>query len=529
MSKGSRGAALSSIGEGLMGISGKLLDIDEARRKEKLLAEKAKRKSEEEAPERALRQRILSSQASVAGITEEQTKREEEAKLKIIEIEKMLQDPVVAEKFKGIIKQGLDIANKQNAAAAPAMGSDIPGTAPVTTQPIPKLMGSNPADLGTIGTPPKPGMNVPSLLDIPGQQPAQQTTQQQTQQPSQAEMVPPEKSYEEKWLEATRGIGLDMTGGDVGVRRKQYEDDLKTEKGSSLGKSSVAAAFEFTQQHPELVEKTKSVIRSLRNQGIYSNDLLNNLETMADSDVRQTNSTISGVLGFTEKTKRTIDETLPGKVRTAAETTAASTRAGIETQASLADVSAGTAGTIAEAKKTGTTKGLERVSEAEVNGITGLQEAVATLDGAIDTFNKDYVGVFKGRFKNMEEAIGSIGADPAVFRSNATRFQNALIKANAGAAVSDQEMKRMVSETFDFKLKPDTYMAKMKNNLAYVKLKNDLRIKTLGSTGRDISNFKIYNVDTEDYNKKQKTLDADSGPADLDYDPATGTFARRKK
>lgn len=221
MSIGSRGAALSTLGSGLLDFGSQIMDVSEARRKERA-----------EAPTKELQQQFLSSQVAVARVAEEQAKREEEARLKIMKLEEELKnDPAFRDLFQKQIKAGVDIVEKQKAAQAPpvtpptmASGSDIPQTAP---KQIPKLMGSNPADLGVLGSPAKPGMTTPSFLDIPAQQPA--------------------LSYEEKWLKAARGSGVDITGGDIGARRKQYEDAvLKREREYYRNRISLESLGKFS-------------------------------------------------------------------------------------------------------------------------------------------------------------------------------------------------------------------------------------------------------------------------------------------
>jgi hypothetical protein len=175
--------------------------------------------------------------------------------------------------------------------------------------------------------------------------------------------------------------------------------------------------------------------------------------------------------GVTEQV-RGQKEQIPGKIEELEATLPAKTR---------------TAYATAQAAKSGQTAGLDRLSETHVVGLTGLQEAASTLDEAINQFNDKYVGVFSGRYGNIKEAIGTVPEGEAVFRSFAQRFQNALIKANAGAAVSEQEMQRMVKETFDYNLNPKTYLAKVKANLAFVKYRNDLLISNLEGANYDVS------------------------------------------
>ena len=286
-----------------------------------------------------------------------------------------------------------------------------------------------------------------------------------------------------------------------------------------------ATAYLMEKATAEDVKKANDIVDAMEAGGA-SEEVVMKYRAMAEKNplgfinklAQQTISTEEGLRG--KKAAVPIAEEQAGR------TSAASTAAGIKTKSKLADVAAETDFKIKKAGKSGTTAGMERLSDKEVDGLTGLQEAVGTLEAALDTFDTDYVGVFKGRAGNLKEAIGAIGEDEAVFRSYAQRFQNALIKANSGAAVTENEMQRMVKETFDFKLSPQTYLAKMRSNLDFIKYKNDLKIKNLGATNRDTSGQTTFGVDIDLYSGKK---DAGKKPGSEPTQPDTEEEEKKKQ
>lgn len=344
-------------------------------------------------------------------------------------------------------------------------------------KPVPSLdafQGKNLGKLGDGSAPPQPNNDVYGMTKpggVLGESVAGQNAfKYEQEQAAQAQAMEQSKKVGEFLFQFADKHGLEKEGRadlirglvNVGVptealkQAEKFADELearKTTGGNSLGKSSVAAAFEFTQQHPELVEKTKSVIKSLRNQGLYSDDLLNNLETMADSDVRQTNSTIAGILKSTESAVRTIEETLPGKTKTAAATTAASTRAGIETKGELSDISAGIAQKIKEAQNFAG----EKVPTAEINKLTGEQSIFSNLKNAQEQFDKNWATRYAGKMiktkwlrQNDEEFNG--------FLTNLALSMNEYRRQNFGTAQTNSEIQNFLEViNTDLSIKPEAF------------------------------------------------------------------------
>lgn len=153
---------------------------------------------------------------------------------------------------------------------------------------------------------------------------------------------------------ATRRF-ISEEGGTPEIYKELQSMQQGQDSGTRYGKSSVGAALEFTRspEGQKMLADVKSNIAQLKAQGLYSEHLLESIGNQASIDVRQANNTLSGLLAATEKTVRTLKESIPAKVETAERVTAAGTESKIVTEAGLAEVSGKTAGTIAGGKEKG--------------------------------------------------------------------------------------------------------------------------------------------------------------------------------
>lgn len=110
---------------------------------------------------------------------------------------------------------------------------------------------------------------------------------------------------------------------------KDFQKAFSGQEKNGYGKSSVGAALEFTEKHPELVQEGINILQKLKEEGKYSDVLLQTIAGNLRTDVRQALRDLNNLQGRTEEKVRSLFETMPGEVEKAAKTSAARTSAGI--------------------------------------------------------------------------------------------------------------------------------------------------------------------------------------------------------
>lgn len=240
----------------------------------------------------------------------------------------------------------------------------------------------------------------------------------------------------------------------------------------SMGRSATAARLRFAKENPEMVNKVKGVIKGLVDEGLFSENYGTTLSTLAEIDPLKAIDGLERARRSTETAIATLKETMPTKVETAARTT-----------------------TARETAKAAAPKELVRQDRDELRSV---YDAISVLESTKSLFDKRYVGPVRGRFAKMNQLLGTIGADEAVFRGTDQRFKNVLIKDRSGAAVTANEMERVNEETMDFNLTPEAYIAKLNQNIRMLKEKYNRHLEILRKARVNTLEFNPMNIDAVD-------------------------------
>lgn len=108
------------------------------------------------------------------------------------------------------------------------------------------------------------------------------------------------------------------------------------------------------------------------------------------------------------------------------------------------------------------------------------QTNLETADSILNQVKPEWVGQWDGRWKSVQEAV--TGGDPAftAFSAATSSLRNAFINMRTGAAMSEPEATRIITELSDVKQPINTYVARVKNAQAYLHafLKNRVAVGT---------------------------------------------------
>lgn len=239
--------------------------------------------------------------------------------------------------------------------------------------------------------------------------------------------------------------------------------------GDDLGKSGVAAEIRATQANPEAQANIREQIAFMRNQKNedgspkYPQEVLDLAESVTSISLIRASNLLRNAMQAVSLKEAGIKASTP----------------------ELAEQRLLTS----QASVTGEAMGLKRLSQQDETALEGLLNSDSELNVAIDLFDEKFVGPLAGRAGNITEWLGTIGEDESVFRSTVQRFQNELLKARSGAAVSEQEFERLKRETLDFSLNPKTYMAKLKSNRDFIRRKYNRMLQNKRRANKDVTRF----------------------------------------
>lgn len=262
--------------------------------------------------------------------------------------------------------------------------------------------------------------------------------------------------------------GLADNTSETATQFKQGLDKQDAFEQNRYGRSGPGALLAFSQSEEgkAMAESTRKVIDMMRSKGGYDEIELAAAENMLGTDVRRANQKIFDMTVKPGDARRIVEETT--------------------------DASADKAYKVSRAGKEGSTAGLDRLSDKMRSGLEGLYGGIGELDRAIVSFDAKFVGPIEGRVGTVQQKLGTIGADAAVFREIVQRFMNELIKARSGSAVTDQEFERIKTETMDFSLNDKAYMAKLKSNRDFLKRKVNRTLESQQKANVDVSQYKMF-------------------------------------
>ncbi len=269
----------------------------------------------------------------------------------------------------------------------------------------------------------------------------------------------------------------------------QFLSGLSKEKvkqdAGGYGRSSKGAAYEFTASHPELIEKLNSQLDLLEGAGI-DKTLIQGWRQQGQADVDSAQKSVNSYLARIKGEVQKIEETLPGKVKTAAQTTAASTASKIGTEAGMADISANTAGIIAGGKEKGKRDAGLTLSASEAGKIGDFNASLAQLN------------VLSESFSNPDAPQGPISqirkANPYDWQAQAKQQLVAATKQLVGKALEGGVLKAEDEKKYE-KILPkigDTYdsaIQKTKNLETMIGNAYNSRLEALRNSGYDVSKF----------------------------------------
>ena len=138
-----------------------------------------------------------------------------------------------------------------------------------------------------------------------------------------------------------------------------------------------------------------------------------------------------------------------------------------------------------------------KMSKSQQDTLEGLEDGIKALGESINKHDPSFTGPIQGRTGSLQEKSGFISPEEATFRSIAEKFKNALIKARSGAAVSQQEMERMIREVGSYNMEDDAYLAVVQNNLRFLKNKKD-RYREILRANRTLLPGEIPTFDSEE-------------------------------
>jgi hypothetical protein len=165
----------------------------------------------------------------------------------------------------------------------------------------------------------------------------------------------------------------------------------------------------------------------------------------------------------------------------------------------------------------------------------GMADKIATgealqnqLNDLRGMFNPDWVGPAAGRYQTVKLATVGERGDKGVAAMSAqiNSIKNQFLQLRSGAAVTDQEMERILRELPNIEDPPDVFMAKLDQtykNQAYL-LERRQALATgrggVGNTAAPINEPGSLRTKAS----SGKASDPQSGKKRLKYDPATGSF-----
>jgi hypothetical protein len=183
---------------------------------------------------------------------------------------------------------------------------------------------------------------------------------------------------------------------------------------------------------------------------------------------------IGGVEGKTapEVTQLIIDQknaeeelTRPGKVETASQTATAQ----------------------AAGSEAGKKQGGIILPPSELETAASMQNSIASLSQLKGKFNEDWAIPFLGQ--PISSIFSKFNDKRADFEVTKQRFENELLKARSGAAVTPAEYTRLLKETGDLSVTPSVWQARLQNNIEYLNRALEQKKNTLRKSGYDVSGF----------------------------------------
>lgn len=128
----------------------------------------------------------------------------------------------------------------------------------------------------------------------------------------------------------------------------------------------------------------------------------------------------------------------------------------------------------------------------QIDNLISYDDAESQINTVKNLYDESYTGFFKGRFGSIKDFFGALPEKEAAFRSAKQKFDNAMIKLQAGGAVTAQEAKRMTKELGDFTKGPEQFNAILDRTLSTIS-----NSKSIYINGLKRSKYVVGEWDTE--------------------------------
>ena len=159
---------------------------------------------------------------------------------------------------------------------------------------------------------------------------------------------------------------------------------------------------------------------------------------------------------------------------------------------------------------------------AQIDALTGMDKMLIDLNNIYNSYDQKYVGPLRGRVGGAAEKLGWLKGDEKTFRSALAGFKNDLLKIRSGAAVTDNELKRISQELPDSVDSPKQFKAAFDRAVTQFRNAKNNYIMGLQKSGYDVQGWAGDVTDIESYRRENGEAPP-SGPSGAAYGGGTPT------
>jgi hypothetical protein len=134
-------------------------------------------------------------------------------------------------------------------------------------------------------------------------------------------------------------------------------------------------------------------------------------------------------------------------------------------------------------------KRTNKLKTPDRKALNEIDLSIIDLEGIGNLFDKDFVGQVSGRVGSMKNLLGLLGSDEKTFRSKYEGFKNNLLKIRSGAAVTNNELTRIVKELPSLTDSPKQFVAAFNKQLTALKNAKWSYLNSLAKGGMDLEGW----------------------------------------
>lgn len=144
---------------------------------------------------------------------------------------------------------------------------------------------------------------------------------------------------------------------------------------------------------------------------------------------------------------------------------------------------------------------------AQIENLISYDDAESQINTVKNLYDESYTGFVKGRFGSIKDFFGALPEKEAAFRSAKQKFDNAMIKLQAGGAVTAQEAERMIKELGDFTKGPEQFNAILDRTLSTIGNSRSIYINGLKKSRYNVGDWdnEVRPIDLTGGTNKQNT------------------------